>query len=169
LPAGRRLITTEDVWIEVDAARPHHRAELRIHDDLLEDVIPVANRGERAADRDHGTEVDLARATDLARVVVARKVEHMTLHSDDLKSEVGVRELHDHLSRYVQHVQSGAEVMVTMRGRRVAKLVPVDETGALADLRARGLIREPATQHGRRRSPLPTTAPVSDLVAEQRR
>lgn len=93
----------------------------------------------------------------------------MTLQPDALKSEVGVRELHDHLSRYVQHVQGGAEVMVTMRGRRVAKLVPVDETGALADLRARGLIREPAVQRSRRRSPLPTSAPVSDLVAEQRR
>jgi uncharacterized protein len=52
----------------------------------------------------------------------------MTPHPEPLKSEVGVRELHDRLSRYVQHVKDGAEVVVTMRGRRVARLVPVDET-----------------------------------------
>jgi hypothetical protein len=32
--------------------------------------------------------------------------------------EVGVRELHDRLSRYVQHVKDGGEMVVTMRGRR---------------------------------------------------
>jgi prevent-host-death family protein len=48
----------------------------------------------------------------------------MTPHPAPLKSEVGVRELHDRLSRYVQHVKDGAEVVVTMRGRRVARLVP---------------------------------------------
>jgi prevent-host-death family protein len=67
----------------------------------------------------------------------------MTLHRDPLKSEVGVRELHDRLSRYVQHVKDGGEVVVTMRGRRVARLVPVDDVDPLTDLRARGLIREP--------------------------
>jgi prevent-host-death family protein len=48
----------------------------------------------------------------------------MTPHPEPLRSEVGVRELHDRLSRYVQHVKDGAEVVVTMRGRRVARLVP---------------------------------------------
>src|SRR5215212_1953396 len=56
----------------------------------------------------------------------------MTPHPEPLKTEVGVRELHDRLSRYVQHVQDGAEVVVTMRGRRVARLVPVDEICAPA-------------------------------------
>jgi prevent-host-death family protein len=94
----------------------------------------------------------------------------MTLHSSELKTEVGVRELHDHLSRYVQRVQDGAEIVVTMRGRRVARLVPVHEHDPLADLRARGLVREPASprKHSRR-SRIVTTEPVSDLVAEQRR
>ena len=63
----------------------------------------------------------------------------MTPHVEPLKSEVGVRELHDRLSRYVQHVKDGGEVVVTMRGRRVARLIPVDELDPLADLRARGL------------------------------
>ena len=95
----------------------------------------------------------------------------MTPHSEPLKTEVGVRELHDRLSRYVQHVQDGAEVLVTMRGRRVARLVPVDEIDPLADLRARGLVREPtAPRRPRaRRARLKAGKPVSDLVADQRR
>ena len=91
--------------------------------------------------------------------------------SQPLKNEVGVRELHDRLSRYVQHVQGGAEVVVTMRGRRVARLVPVDELYPLAYLRARGLVREPtAPRHPRaERARLKAAKPVSDLVADQRR
>jgi prevent-host-death family protein len=95
----------------------------------------------------------------------------MTPHSEPLKTEVGVRELHDRLSRYVQHVQDGAEVVVTMRGRRVARLVPVDEIDPLADLRARGLVREPNAPRSPRapRARLKAAQPVSDLVADQRR
>lgn len=95
----------------------------------------------------------------------------MTPHPEPLKTEVGVRELHDRLSRYVQHVQGGAEVVVTMRGRRVARLVPVDEPDPLADLRARGLVREPATLRRPRagHARLKAATSVSDLVAEQRR
>jgi prevent-host-death family protein len=95
----------------------------------------------------------------------------MTLHPEPLKREVGVRELHDRLSRYVQHVQDGAEVVVTMRGRRVARLVPVDEVDPLADLRARGLVREPTTPRNprARRARLKAAGRVSDLVADQRR
>ena len=95
----------------------------------------------------------------------------MTPHPEPLKSEVSVLELHDRLSRYVQHVKDGGEVVVTMRGRRVARLVPVDEVDPLADLRARGLVREPtASRRPRaRRARLKAGGPVSDLVADQRR
>ncbi len=95
----------------------------------------------------------------------------MTLHASSLKSEIGVRELHDQLSRYVRHAAEGAEVVVTMRGKRVARLSPLEIADPLADLRARGLVQEPARPKrkvGRRRR-LASTAPVSDLVAEQRR
>jgi prevent-host-death family protein len=95
----------------------------------------------------------------------------MTLHREPLKTEVGVRELHDQLSRYVQHVKEGGDVVVTMRGRRVARLVPVDDIDPLADLRARGLVREPTAPRSPRatRARLKTAGPVSDLVADQRR
>ena len=95
----------------------------------------------------------------------------MTPHVEPLKSEVGVRELHDRLSRYVQHVKDGGEVVVTMRGRRVARLIPVDEVDPLADLRARGLVREPTAPRSprARRARLKSTKQVSDLVEDQRR
>ncbi len=95
----------------------------------------------------------------------------MTLHRLSPRTEVGVRELHDQLSRYVRHAADGGEVIVTMRGRRVARLLAVTEEDPLADLRARGLVREP-TQRKRasaRHRPLRSLEPVSDLVAEQRR
>lgn len=95
----------------------------------------------------------------------------MTPQGEPLKSEVGVRELHDRLSRYVQHVKDGGEVVVTMRGHRVARLISVDEIDPLADLRARGLIREPTAPRSprARRARLRAAKPVSDLVADQRR
>jgi antitoxin (DNA-binding transcriptional repressor) of toxin-antitoxin stability system len=63
------------------------------------------------------------------------------------------------------------EVVVTMRGRRVARLIPVDEVDPLADLRARGLVREPTAPRSprTRRARLKAAGPVSDLVADQRR
>jgi prevent-host-death family protein len=95
----------------------------------------------------------------------------MTLHESSPELEVGVRELHDQLSRYVHHAAQGGEVVVTMRGRRVARLSPVTDADPLTDLRARGLVREP-TQPKRpstERRLLRSLKSVSDLVAEQRR
>jgi prevent-host-death family protein len=95
----------------------------------------------------------------------------MTPHRAALKSEVGVRELHDQLSRYVRHVAAGGEVVVTVRGRRIARLSPVDAADPLEDLRARGLVREPVRPKTRLgdRPRIPTSGSVSELVVEQRR
>lgn len=102
---------------------------------------------------------------------VARTDPSMSLHEEELKAGVGVRELHDQLSRYLRHVGAGGEVVVTMRGRRIARLSMVDGADPLADLRARGLVRDP--QRSRRRASgrelLLTDDSVSDLVSEQRR
>lgn len=95
----------------------------------------------------------------------------MTPYSPGLKTEIGVRELHDQLSRYVRHAAEGGEVVVTMRGKRVARLSPLEIGDPLAELRARGLVQEPSRSKRRVRSRkrLVSSAPVSDLVAEQRR
>lgn len=81
-----------------------------------------------------------------------------------------MRELHNQLSRYVKHVAEGAEVVVTMRGRPVARLTPVAGDDPLADLRERGLVDEPQGEWQPRQGDRPRPgASVADLVAGQRR
>jgi prevent-host-death family protein len=84
-------------------------------------------------------------------------------------AEVGVRELRDHLSRYLEHVQSGEELVITDRGRAIARVVPVGAERVIDRLVREGLI-VPAEQRTRRRAkPIHTAGTVSDLIAEQRR
>ncbi len=45
--------------------------------------------------------------------------------------QVGVRELREHLSVYLDLVRRGEELVVTVRGRAVARLVPMDFQSAL--------------------------------------
>ncbi len=94
----------------------------------------------------------------------------MMIHAEKLKGEVGVRELHARLSRYVRHAADGHEVTVTLRGRRVARLVPASADDPLAGLRARGLVQEPQGSWRPRREDRPKAgASIDDLVVEQRR
>lgn len=87
-----------------------------------------------------------------------------------LKHEVGVREFHDHLSRYIRLVSEGGEVIVTMRGKRVARLAPVDREDPLEGLRLRGLVAEAtAAWQPQDRGRVGAQSPVSELVADQRR
>lgn len=54
--------------------------------------------------------------------------------------EVGIRELKDHASAVVDEVVAGASVVVTRRGRAVARLSPVDQDDALRSaLEGRGI------------------------------
>lgn len=101
--------------------------------------------------------------TDVASIVV-----EMTLH--ELKPEIGVRELHNQLSRYVNHVAAGGEeVLVTMHGRPVARLAPIEAPDPLAELRRRGLVQEPTENWQPRDAVRPRpTEPVAPLVSEQR-
>lgn len=85
-------------------------------------------------------------------------------------AEVGIRELKNGLSKYIDRVRSGEEVIVTDRGRPVARLSPIDASeDRLADLVAAGVVRAPASR--KRHVPerrITAQAPVSDLVADQR-
>ena len=88
-----------------------------------------------------------------------------------LSVEVGVRHLRDHLSRYLDHVAGGGEVVVTDRGRPVARLVPHGIASPLDRLVAEGLVRPPTrprTPSGRIRRVKPV-GEVASLVTEQRR
>ena len=46
--------------------------------------------------------------------------------------EVGVRDLKTHLSAYLERVRSGETVIVTTRGKPVARLAPDEQAGLLA-------------------------------------
>lgn len=91
----------------------------------------------------------------------------MTLHQGD--SEVGVRELHDRLSEYLERVEKGGEVFVTRRGRRIARLSALESDGPMEELARRGLVQLPQKPRSPRRARVKNAGSVSDLVAEQRR
>jgi prevent-host-death family protein len=86
-------------------------------------------------------------------------------------TEVGIRDLKNGLSKYLERVRAGEEVIVTDRGRPVARLSAIDEsTDRLADLVAAGVVRAPTRKTRRRPSRrIDAKGSVSDLVAEQRR
>ena len=89
----------------------------------------------------------------------------MTLHRPE--SEVGVRELHDRLSEYLERVEGGGEIVVTRRGRPVARLSGLGER-PLDALARRGLVRMPEGSHSPRFAQVKGTGSVSGLVSEQR-
>jgi prevent-host-death family protein len=84
--------------------------------------------------------------------------------------QVGVRELRDELRRWLQLVKDGSEVVVTERGRAVAKLVSIDSGEVMEELIAEGIVipaRKPRTTDS---SHVRVTAQgsIADLVIEQR-
>ena len=84
--------------------------------------------------------------------------------------EVGVRDLKNNLSRYLGQVEAGIEVVVTDRGRPIARLTGMSSVGGdkLAALIDAGLVRPPVAKVRRRPVPLSSKGPVSQLVGEQR-
>lgn len=87
------------------------------------------------------------------------------------RAEVGVRDLKNNLSRYLDRVQQGEEIIVTERGKPVARLSAMDRpSDRLAALIAAGAVRAPRS--GQRRRParrIEPRGPVSDFVVDQRR
>ena len=89
---------------------------------------------------------------------------------------VGIKELKARLSHYVGTVRAGGEVLVTERGKVVARIIPAlvdtpQEVAALYDMARRGLVRLP---QGRSSRDLPRPvavrgAPLADTVLEDRR
>lgn len=84
--------------------------------------------------------------------------------------EAGVRDLRDHLSRYLDAVRDGQEVTVTHHGKAVARLVPLDRPRPLDRLIAEGFATPAKSEKRSRPSKgIASHGTVSDLVAEQRR
>lgn len=87
------------------------------------------------------------------------------------RSEVGIRELKNSLSKYLDLVRAGEEVIVTDRGRPIARLSGLDASNdRLAELISAGVVRPPTSQQRHLPSErIRAAGPVSDLVSEQRR
>jgi len=88
-------------------------------------------------------------------------------------SHVGVRELKNGLSRYLKRVQKGEEIVVTERGRSVARIVPAKRSNlnrALEPLLRDGTVRWGGGKpRGARRRPVLQGRTVSEMVIEDRR
>ncbi len=85
--------------------------------------------------------------------------------------EVGVRELRDNLSKWIGRAKRGQDVVITERGKPVARLTRVEDSPALERLIAKGIVtpaRRPKTKINRG-DLIKTRGSVSDLVKEQRR
>lgn len=87
------------------------------------------------------------------------------------RCEVGIRELKNGLSSYIERVRGGDEIIITDRGRPVARLSGLGaDSDRLADLVAAGVVRAPERrQRHRPAQRIRAAGTVSDLVAEQRR
>ncbi|WP_405487773.1 type II toxin-antitoxin system Phd/YefM family antitoxin [Nocardia sp. NBC_00511] len=83
--------------------------------------------------------------------------------------DIGIRELRDGLSRHLAEVRAGRTITITDHGRPIARIVPIEQSTRLEQLRAEGRI-QPA-----RKKKLPAPTPVqgngivSELIDEQRR
>jgi len=97
----------------------------------------------------------------------------MTVATSRTAAHVGVRELKNQLSAHLNEVKAGREVVVTERGKPIARLMPVDaDTDRMADLIDAGIIRPP--QSGQRRLPderaaLTDGSTMDDDISAQRR
>ena len=84
--------------------------------------------------------------------------------------EVGIRELRAGLSRFIKLAQAGEEIVVTDRGRPVARIVPVSGERKLDRLIREGVVTPaPRPWRGGPPEPVESGGPLSDLVIEGRR
>jgi len=86
------------------------------------------------------------------------------------RHQVGIRELRDHLSRFIGEVEAGSEVVVTERGRPVARIIKASGSSSMDELIAAGVITLPeiemdASSFGLVRA----DGDIMEFVFEQRR
>lgn len=85
--------------------------------------------------------------------------------------EVGIRQLRDDLRHWLDVVGDGGEVVITERGRPIARLSGVSSREPLERLIAAGIVTraERPRRRDRDHDRVTSEGPVSELVAEQRR
>lgn len=84
-------------------------------------------------------------------------------------TEVGIRELRDNLSRYLDRIQQGEEVVVTDRGRAIARVLPVSGERTIDRLIREGKVAPASTRERSLPKRVAAKKSVSPLVGEQRR
>ncbi len=95
----------------------------------------------------------------------------MDLITNDHSIEVGIRELKNQLSHFIDQVCAGKEIIVTEHGKPVARLTALTEADdRLARLIASGAVR-PAikSKNSRPRGRFKATGSVSEIVINERR
>jgi prevent-host-death family protein len=84
--------------------------------------------------------------------------------------EVGIRDLKNNLSRYLAQLVDGDEIVVTDRGRAIAKIIPTGTERTIDRLIDQGIVtRAGSVKRLAPQKRVRPTRPVSPLVAEQRR
>lgn len=88
-----------------------------------------------------------------------------------MKMEVGIREFRSRLSHWLEDVGRGGELVLTDRGRPIARVTPIAADASIDRLVADGIIRLPTRQRRRADAAqgVPARGSVAELVAEQRR
>ncbi len=110
--------------------------------------------------------------TQLNEATVFKKV----ATSEDGMISAGIKELKNNLSRYLSQVKKGEDILVTERGKAIARIVKEDSKDlhlreVLSPLIVKGLVKLPSQKLDREISTpvkLPGK-PVSDIVIEDRR
>ena len=86
-----------------------------------------------------------------------------------LNMDVGIRELRAGLSRYVEQVKQGEEIVVTDHGKPVARLVPMNGERKIDRLIREGVVIPARSRTGWRAGEAHSgEGSVSEIVIEQR-
>ncbi|MCA1831301.1 MAG: type II toxin-antitoxin system Phd/YefM family antitoxin [Actinomycetota bacterium] len=83
--------------------------------------------------------------------------------------EIGVREFRANLSKCIDHVRRGEDIVLTERGIPVARIIPAAAKTPLERLVAAGVVRLPQKPKGAPPKPIRARGTVSDIVIEERR
>lgn len=118
----------------------------------------------------HGTNIVPQWAWEPA--TVCRSKAPLRCYNVAMLEQVGVRELRDQLSRYLERAKAGEQIEITERGRPIALLVPLPESrAAVTELVASGQVKlaEQPWWPGTARAAAPEGGPLpSEVLDEQR-
>jgi prevent-host-death family protein len=85
--------------------------------------------------------------------------------------EIGIRDLRNGLSRYLEMVKSGEEITVTEHGRPIARISAATAQSTIDDLIERGIVLAPQRPKTANLdwTPVKSRGGISDILSEQRR